>query len=413
MSGIVISGMGVISPLGVGRDAYWEALTNGRSGVSAVNGIGDDAEPPSVPEPYRYAGQIRNYEPAEILGTKGLRFLNDAAKLLIGAAELARQDAKLEIGQNGDDETADAEKIGVVVGTSLSNVWDCTRFYESLLQEGESLNPLRFPNVFINIAGGNLAIRFGARGINTTVTNGATSSLDAMGYALGALRSGRAEIMLVGAIECLSPPLLEGFWRAGLLGDTTAPLPFDRRRRGMILGEGAGVLVLEKADAARARGARVYGEVVGYGSAPVDEASEATGLASGIEEAMRRALRAAEARAEDVDYLAAGANSSFAGDRAEARAIQTLFGRDAPRLRTSTVKSMLGEAYSASGLLQVIACLLAAEQNLVPPTVNCEEEDPECHVPGHVRGESAPHRIRVAMANSFGSGRAASLVVRQ
>src|SRR5262249_20480338 len=162
----------------------------------------------------------------------------DAARLLLCAAELARRDAGLDI-------TPDvAETVGVVVASSLSNVGDCADFYESLLSAGERTNPLRFPNLFINVPGGDPASRLGIRGLNTTVTNGATSAFDALQHGLTVLRRGRARVLLVGAVEALSPLLVESFWRMGVLGDTMAPRPFDRRRRGVILGEGCGVLVL-------------------------------------------------------------------------------------------------------------------------------------------------------------------------
>ena len=223
---VVISGIGVISPFGVGRDAFWEGLAEGRPGVRRLDGL--DA----LPEAYRYAGQVSNLRPEDIIGSKGLKYLNDATRLLLCAAELARQDARLEIAPEM------AEDVGVVVASSFSNVGDCVGFYESLLSPGERTNPLRFPNLFINIAGGNLAIRLGVRGLNTTVTNGATSSLDALQHGLTALRCGRARVLLVGGLEVLSPALVEGFWRAGVLGDTGAPRPFDRRRRGLIRGRG-------------------------------------------------------------------------------------------------------------------------------------------------------------------------------
>src|SRR5262249_49144877 len=245
---IVISGIGVISPLGVGRDAFWNGLVEGRPGVSRLDGL--DA----VPEAYRYAGQVTGLQPEEIIGSKGLKYLNDATRLLLCAAELARRDARLEIAPEL------AEDVGAVVATSFSNLGDCVGFYESLLTPDERTNPLRFPNLFINIAGGNLAIRLGIRGLNTTITNGATSSLDALQHAITPLRCGRAHALLVAGLEVLSPAVVEGCWRAGVLGDTAAPHPFDRRRRGLILAEGCGVVVLECVERARDRGARVYGE---------------------------------------------------------------------------------------------------------------------------------------------------------
>jgi 3-oxoacyl-[acyl-carrier-protein] synthase II len=398
---VVISGIGVISPFGVGRDAFWEGLAEGRSGVSRLDGL--DA----LPEAYRYAGQVSNLRPEDIIGSKGLKYLNDATRLLLCAAELARRDARLEIAPEM------AEDVGVVVASSFSNVGDCVGFYESLLSPGERTNPLRFPNLFINIAGGNLAIRLGVRGLNTTVTNGATSSLDALQHGLTALRCGRARVLLVGGLEVLSPALVEGFWRAGVLGDTGAPRPFDRRRRGLIPAEGCGVLVLESAEAARRRGARVYGEVAGYGSVPVEPGDdEAVATADAIVEAMRRALSAAGADAGEVDWVAAGAGSSPSGDRGEAIALRRVFADEPARLRTSAIKSMLGDASAASGMLQVVASLLAAEHHRVPPTVNCEDEDPDCRVPSHVRGRSVAHTIRTVVVNSFDCDRAASLVVR-
>jgi 3-oxoacyl-[acyl-carrier-protein] synthase II len=395
---VAISGIGVISPFGVGSEAFWEGLSEGRPGVRPLAGHEE------LPEAYRYAGQLSDFRPEDIIGSKGLKYLNAATRLLLCTAELARRDAGLAIGPDT------AEDVGAVVATSFSNVGDCVDFYDSLLAPDERTHPLRFPNLFINIAGGNLAIRFGIRGLNTTITNGATSSQDALQHGLTALRCGRARALLVAGLEVLSPALVEGFWRAGVLGDTTAPRPFDRRRRGLILAEGCGVVVLECAERARDRGARVYGEIAGYGSVPVETGDEAVATADAIAEAMRRALTAAGAG--EVDWIAAGAASSPAGDHGEAAALRRLFGAEPHRLRTSAIKSMLGDAGAASGMLQVIACLLAAEHHRVPPTVNCEDEDPECRVPSHVRDRSVPHTIRTAVVNSFDCDRAASVVVR-
>jgi 3-oxoacyl-[acyl-carrier-protein] synthase II len=398
---IVVSGIGVVSPLGVGRDAFWDGLVGGRVGVSRLAGL--DA----VPEAYRFGGRLGDFRPDEIIGSKGLKHLNDAARLLLCAAELARRDARLQI----DPDLAD--DVGVVIASGFSNLGDCTGFYESLLSTEERPNPLRFPNLFINVAGGNLAIRFGIRGLNTTVTNGATSSLDALHHGIIALRCGRARALLVAGVEVLSTPLIEGLWRVGVLGDTMAPRPFDRRRRGMIPGEGCGVVVLEPAEAAQRRGARIYGEVLGYGTAPVEAGESAVACSEAIAAAMGSALTAAAVEVAEVDYLAAGASSSPSGDRGEAMAIRRLFGAGAPRLRTSAIKSMLGDALAASGMLQVIACLLAAEHHRVPPTMNCEDEDPNCQVSSHVRDRSQAHTVRTAIANSFDCDRAASLVVRR
>src|SRR4030095_7381488 len=287
---VAISGIGVISPFGVGSDAFWEGLWGGRPGVRPLAGHEE------LPEAYRYAGQLSDFRPEDLIGSKGLKYLNAATRLLLCTAELARRDAGLAIGPDP------AEGGGAGVAPRFSNCGDCVDFYDSLLAPDERTHPLRFPNLFINIAGGNLAIRFGIRGLNTTITNGATSSQDALQHGLTAVRCGRARALLVAGVEVLSPAVVEGFWRAGVLGDTTAPRPFDRRRRGLILAEGCGVVVLECAERARDRGARVYGEIAGYGSVPVETGDEAVATADAIAEAMRRALTAAGAG--EVDWIA-------------------------------------------------------------------------------------------------------------
>src|SRR5262249_35137924 len=226
---VVVTGIGVISPFGVGRDAFWDGLVQGRLGVSPRPGL------EALPEAYRYAGQLHEFRPEDIIGTKGLKYLNDATRLLLCTAELARRDAGLEIAPDV------AEDVGVVVASSFSNVGDCVGFYETLLSPEERTTPLRFPTLFIKLAGGNQSIPLRIRGLNATGTNGATSSLDALQHGLPAVRCGRAGVLLVGGLEVLSPPLVEGFWQAGMLGDTMRPRPFDRRRRGLILGEGCGV----------------------------------------------------------------------------------------------------------------------------------------------------------------------------
>lgn len=379
---VFVTGIGVLSPIGIGRDVYWSALREGKRGFRPIT-LFDTA-------PFRVsiAGEISDFDPISLLGKKGLRTLDRSTLLINSAAGLALQDAKFQI----TDENANS--TGVAVGTTFGSLHSISQFDRSGLIEGPRfVNPSLFPNTVINSPASQVSIRYKIKGFNTTISTGFCSGLDALSYAADFLRLKRADVVLSGAVEELCEETFLGFHTLGYLSGTdgSEPVccPFDARRNGIILSEGAAVLVLEDATHAKGRGAEPLAEVIGYGSAfdpSADRYFRHEG--KGLRDAMFLALRDALMKPEDIDYVMASANSMKGLDRMETKVIKEVFGAHAYRMPVTSIKSMIGESFSASGALSLAATVGAIRNGFMPPTLNYLEKDPECdldYVPNHAR----------------------------
>lgn len=357
---IVITGVGVVAPNGIGKEEFWKNCLAGVSGIKPIT-LFDVSK-------YRckYAGEISNFQPEKYLGPKGLRNLDRTTLLALVAAKLAIDDADLEI---TDDNRND---IGVVLGSTMGSVHSISEFDKEGLREGPRyVNPAQFPNTVINSPASQVAIRFGLRGLNSTISTGFTASLDAIGYAMDMLQLGRADMLLVGGVEELCIQTFLGFYKLGFLATAqngTPPVfaPFDARSSGTLLGEGAAFFVLEPMENAMARKATIYAELLGYAT-QFSSASmhrydpEGEGLTSVLEQVLKESC----IHSDDIDYISASANSARAGDVAETLALRNVLGVHAAPV--SAVKSMLGESFSASGALQVVAAVAALVEQRVPP----------------------------------------------
>lgn len=372
MDRVVITGVGVLSPVGIGREDFWEALSQGKTGFRTISLF--DTAPFNV----HVAGEISDFDPVSFLGKKGLRILDRSTRLLSSAAKLAIDDAHLQI----NDENTNS--IGVSIGTTFGSLHSISQFdREGLIEGPKYVNPSHFPNTVINSPASQVSIRFKIKGFNTTISTGFCAGLDAVIYASDFIRLNRADVVLAGGVEELCEETFLGFhnlgYLSGLNGSEPICCPFDARRNGIVLSEGTVVLVLEDLEPALRRGVEILTVVMGYGNSfdPLAD-RDFKHVGSGLKNAITIALKDASLSPENIDYISCSANSTKGLDRMETRVIKEIFGAHAFNIPVSSIKSMVGESFSASGALSLAAAVGAIKNGFIPPTVNYEEKDPEC-----------------------------------
>ena len=402
---VVITGVGVLSPIGMGRDAYWGALSRGEKGFRPITLF--DAAPFAV----KLAGEITGFDPMEYLGKKGLRELDRSTRLLCSAARLAIEDAHLPITD------ADARSLGVAVGTTFGSLHSISQFDRSGLIEGPRfVNPSHFPNTVINSPASQVSIRFNIKGFNTTISTGFCAGLDAISYAADFIRQGRADAVLAGGVEELCEETFLLFhnlgYLSGMSGGEPVSRPFDAARDGFVLSEGAAMLVLEDEQHAVNRGAEILAVVLGAGNA-FDPASDSSfdRAGKGLKTAIELALDDAQSRPEDLEYVCACANGTKGLDRMETRVLKEALGGHALSVPVSAIKSMVGESFSASGALALTAVVGAIRNGFIPPTVSYHGPDPECdldNVPNSAR-QRPVGRVLVTAADPYGQNAAVIL----
>ncbi len=403
---IVTTGIGVIAPNGIGKEQFWTALKEGRSGIKPINRF-DTSE-----FKCKLGGEINNFKPTDFLGLKGLKSLDRTARLLCSAAKLAIEDAKLTINYKNTDD------IGVCTGTTLSSLWNFAEFEKGAIKEGPLFTDAAlFPGTVVNAASSQVSIRFNIQGFNTTISTGYTSSLDALKYAVDFIKLGRIKAVLVGAVESFALINFIGFYRlgffAGIKGEELS-CPFDKRRNGIILGEGAAVIVIEDEEYAKRRKANIYAEIKGIGNCfDAYKMGKYNPEADGLRESMKKAVRDSGLRITDIDYISASANSVPEQDRLETKAIKDVFGKFAFNIPVSSIKSMIGEPFSAGGLLQIAASIGSIVNNFIPPTINYKVKDNDCDL-DYVVNKSRIARINNVLINNFGPGgsNASSIISR-
>jgi 3-oxoacyl-[acyl-carrier-protein] synthase II len=405
---IVITGLGLLTPLGIGVEAFWEGLAAGRSGVRRVTTV-DVSDLPS-----QIAGDVPGFEPRDYLPAKEARRVTRASQFAVAAARLALADAGLEI----SDGTR--EDFGVLIANGGSSPPETERMVIDLERGGyDRMNPFHVAGSLPNMPACQVAIQLGLTGFISAISTACAASSQAIGEAAEVIRRGDARWMLAGGTEGpISRFCLGGFSALRALSTRNqdpagASRPFDAGRDGFVLSEGAGVVVLERLDDARTRGARIYAELIGYGSgsdAYHITAPEPSGR--GAARAMTRALANAGLTPESIDYINAHATSTSVGDTAETLAIKHVFGERAYQVPVSGTKSMTGHMTSAAGAVEAAACILALTRGLLPPTINQEQPDPACDL-DYVPNRARPADVRVAMSNSFGFGGVNSVLILQ
>jgi 3-oxoacyl-[acyl-carrier-protein] synthase II len=398
MRRVVVTGMGVVSPLGVGISAFWDGLVHGRSGVRRITRFD-----PS-PFPSQVAGEVPDFDASAYLPRRDIVrtdvFIHYA--LIAAQAALAESGVKIE-GQNN--------RVGVSVGTGMGGVPLLLSSWETLRREGMAgVSAYALPGSLPNMAAGWVSMRTGARGPLFSPTTACAASTQAIGDAFRTIQRGEADVMLAGGTDSLIHPLvIAGFSSIRALStrnDTPAlaSRPFDKDRDGFVLSEGAGILIFEELEHARRRGAKVYAEVLGAGaSSDAHHITAPHPEGKGAAKAMARALRDAGLNPTDVDYINAHGTSTELGDACETHAIKTVFDGHAKRLAISSTKSMIGHLLGASGGVELIATVLAIAHRLVHPTINYETPDPACDL-DYVPNQPRELRVRRAISNSFGFG---------
>ena len=394
-SRLVITGISILSPIGVNKDEFWANLTNGVSGIKDIT-LFDVSKYNS-----KKAGEISGFDAKEYLGKKGIRHIDRTSLLVSSAAKLAMDDAKIT------HEIYDADELGIAVGSTYGSIDSISSFDLEGLEEGPTfVNPMDFPNTVLNAPASRVSIFCNATGLNSTISTGTASGLDAIIYASDFLRLGRGKAVLAGGVYGLTADIFWGAYGSGILSGSRGDgieisAPFDKRRNGFIIGEAAALLVIERLEDALERNANIYAEIKGYGCTfNPDKASRGDIDTTQGVRCISMAMEEAGLNAEDISYISACANSSVTGDKMEAKIINDCFGDCAEEVPVSAIKSMTGECLDASGAVQCVAGVLAINNGIIPPTINYQEEDTECNL-DCVPNDSRESELKNVLVNSF------------
>jgi beta-ketoacyl-acyl-carrier-protein synthase II len=394
---VVVTGLGAVTPLGNDAPSTWRAAVDGRSGIDWIRAFDASAFP------VRVAAEVKGFDPAGVVPPKEARRLERNVLLAVAAAKEAIEDA----GLNGFDPA----RVGVVLGSAIGGVVGIAEQVDVLRERGlDRVSPHFLPNVLVDSASGQVAISLGIRGPNYAVVSACATGSHAVGEAAELIKRGDADAVLAGGTEsCIHPLILAGFCAMrGLAAEEEHPprasRPFDATRAGFVMGEGACVLLLEDLDAARARGAEIYAEVLGYGASnDAHHMAQPDPDSVGVGEMMRSALLRAGVEPEQVGYINAHGTSTPLGDAAETRAIKDVFGDHAYKLAVSSTKSVTGHCFGAAGAIEAMMCVLALKEGVLPPTINYEIPDPDCDL-DYVPNEARHVQVDVALSNAMGLG---------
>jgi 3-oxoacyl-[acyl-carrier-protein] synthase II len=396
---VVVTGVGLVSSLGIGTEVNWNALCAGDSGITSITRFD------TTDHPVRIAGEVKGFDPLQFVAKKDVKKMDIFIQYAIAAADFAVTDAKLVI----DPETA--ARVGVFIASGIGGFSTIEREHKALLEGGpRRLSPFFIPASIINLAAGQVSIRFGAKGPNSATCTACSASTHAIGDAFEIIKRGDADVMIAGGSEAAITPLgVGGFAAMRALSTrndepTRASRPFDRDRDGFIIGEGAGVVILEEYERARTREASIHAELVGYGmSADASHITAPSETGDGAARAMQAALASAACDPSKVNYVNAHGTSTPHNDKLETLAIKRVFGDHAHQMAVSSTKSMTGHLLGAAGGLEAGITALAIKRQMIPPTINLENPDSECDL-DYVAGSTREQSIDYALSNSFGFG---------
>ena len=394
---IVITGLGVLASTGIGKEAFWNGLKEGLSGMKPIT-LFDMSTCRT-----KLGGEISDFKPEEILGQKGLRNLDRTTTLTLCAAQMALDDAGIKYPLT-ETETDD---FGVSLGSAMGSVWSISEFDKEALRNGpRSVNPALFSNTVMNSPASHLNIRFNIQGFSSTISTGFCSSADAIYYAMNMLELYDYKVVLAGGVEEMCEQTYKGFHKIGHLagsrpGKEELNCPYDKRRNGIMFGEGAAIVVLEELAHARKRNADIYAEVLGYGACFDPESRNiCSPKAEGATEAIKNCLDDAKMDTSDIGYISASGNSTLDCDVMETNAIKNVFGGKARKIPVSSAKSMIGESFSASGGLNLAASLGVFKEGFIPPTINYVKPDRRCDL-DYVPNKAQKNRVKNILINSF------------
>ncbi len=396
---VVVTGVGLVTPVGNSVETTWTALMAGQSGVDYISKF-DTAKFRA-----RIAAEVKNFDPLDYVEKKEARKMGAFIHYAIAASDEALADSGLKI------TSENAEAIGTYISSGIGDFWAIEREHEKLLNDGpDRVSPFFIPSAIVNLAAGQVSIRTGAKGPNSATATACSAGAHAIGDSFKIIQRGDADAMICGGAEsAITPMAVAGFASMRALSTRNddpqhASRPFERDRDGFVIGEGAGIVILEELEFARRRGARIYAEIVGYGmTADAFHITMPDETGSGAVRVMHKALADGGAKPEDVDYINAHGTSTPYNDKFETRAIKTAFGEHAARLAVSSTKSMTGHLLGAAGGIEGVFSVLAIHHNRLPPTINYVNPDPECDL-DYVPNEARETNVRFALSNSFGFG---------
>ncbi|MDN5300604.1 MAG: 3-oxoacyl-[acyl-carrier-protein] synthase [Thermoanaerobacteraceae bacterium] len=396
---VVITGIGVISPVGTGKEKFWDSLIQGKSGIDLITRFNCDDFPTKI------AGEVKDFNPEDYIEKKELKRLDRFTQFAIAATKMALEDSRLNLS------SIDCSRVGVVMGSGIggSETWE--EQHNTLIEKGpKRVSPFFIPMMIANMASGQVSMAFNLKGPNFTVVTACASGTNAIGEAFRILQRNDADIMVAGGTEAPITPLsLAGFSSMKALSTRNdephkASRPFDKDRDGFVMGEGAGVMILETLDHALKRNAHIYAEVIGYGTtADAYHLTQPAPEGEGAARAMKAAIDDAGIKPGQVDYINAHGTSTPLNDKFETLAIKNAFGEHAYNLAISSTKSMTGHLLGAAGAVEMIATVFTVTSGEIPPTINYDCADPECDL-NYVPNKSVKKDISIAMSNSMGFG---------
>jgi len=396
---VVITGIGMISPLGIGNEPTWKGLIEGRSGIGRITKFDPTAFACKI------AGEVRGFDPEKWIEKKEVKKSDTFIHYAIAAAQMAVDDAVL------DTKKEDSDRFGVIIGSGIGGLPLIEEMHTKMLERGPSrISPFFIPGLIVNLASGQISIRFNCRGPSSAPATACATGAHAIGDAYKIIQRDDADIMFAGGSEAVITPLAVGGFSAMRALSTRnddpehASRPWDLNRDGFVMGEGAGVVLLEERDRAKARGAKIYAELTGYGmSSDAYHITSPSEDGGGMSRVMQRALKDAALGVNDIQYINAHGTSTPVGDRIETIAIKAVFGDQAYKIPVSSTKSMTGHLLGAAGGLEAAICALALKNQVMPPTINYETQDPDCDL-DYVPNKARPAKLQHVLSNSFGFG---------
>jgi 3-oxoacyl-[acyl-carrier-protein] synthase II len=396
---VVITGLGVVSPVGSTVEKFWDGITKGKSGIGRITKFDTEGFPVQI------AGEVKDFDPSLYFDRKEIRRTDPFIQFAVGASVQAVESSGL------DKADVDKTRVGVLIGSGIGGLTTIEQQLKILMEKGpRRVSPYCVPMEIINMASGIVSIRFGFKGPNISVVTACATGTHAIGEAYRTIQYGDADVMVAGGTEsCITPLAVAGFAAAKALSTRNdeperASRPFEKNRDGFVMGEGAGIVVLEELEHAKRRGAKILAEVVGYGTSGdayhmTAPAPEGEGAARAIE----NAIKDAGISPEDIDYVNAHGTSTKFNDLFETMAIKKTLGEHAYKVKISSIKSMIGHLLGAAGGVEVVSCVKTIETGIIPPTINYEEPDPECDL-DYTPNRAVRANVRYVLKNSFGFG---------
>jgi len=396
---VVVTGMGLVTPLGTGLDNVWDQILQGKSGIAPITRFDVSRHETKI------AGEVKNFNPEDYVPHKEVKKMDLFIHYALGAAQVALSDAKLDMTKEQSD------RVGVVVGTGLGGLPTIEKYHQVIMERGpDRITPFFIPMLIANLAPGQIAMQHGIKGPNLCIVTACATGAHCIGDASRIIQYGDAEVMVAGGTEANLTPLTVGGFNAMKALSTRndepqkASRPFEKNRDGFIVAEGSGIVILEELEHARARGARIYAEVVGYGyNADAYHITAPAPDGEGFVRCIRMALNDAKLAADQVDYINAHGTSTQLNDYTETLAIKKVFGDRAKKIPVSSTKSMTGHLLGAAGAIEAIFSILSLRDQICPPTINYEEPDPQCDL-DFVPNVARKQALNVTLSNSFGFG---------